>query len=49
MSMFGKGRSRLDVVSAEFLPHEKNLFILVADGECNLHILQYDPERTLCP
>ncbi|KAF2417221.1 hypothetical protein EJ08DRAFT_654574 [Tothia fuscella] len=45
MAMFGKGRSRMDVVSAEFLPYGKLLFILVADGDCNLHVLQYDPEH----
>jgi cleavage and polyadenylation specificity factor subunit 1 len=47
MSLFGKGRARMEVVAAEFLPYGKHLFILVADAESNLHVLQYDPERKL--
>jgi hypothetical protein len=45
MSLFGKGRARMEVIAAEFLPYGKHLFILVADTESNLHVLQYDPER----
>lgn len=45
MALFGKGRARMEVVSAELLPHGKQLYIIVADAECNLHVLQYDPER----
>ncbi|QDS67966.1 hypothetical protein FKW77_009040 [Venturia effusa] len=45
MFLFGKGRSRMEVITAEFLPHNKNLFILVADADCNLHVYQFDPEH----
>jgi cleavage and polyadenylation specificity factor subunit 1 len=45
MSLFGKGRSRMEVMTAEFLPHNKHLFILVADADSNLHVLQFDPDR----
>jgi cleavage and polyadenylation specificity factor subunit 1 len=49
MSLFSKGRARMEVIAAEFLPHGKHLFILVADAESNLHVLQYDPERKSLP
>ncbi|KAE9968773.1 hypothetical protein BLS_005663 [Venturia inaequalis] len=45
MFLFGKGRSRMEVITAEFLPHNKDLFILVADADCNLHVFQFDPEH----
>ncbi|KAF4252641.1 hypothetical protein CNMCM8057_005920 [Aspergillus fumigatus] len=44
MSLFGKDQGYLEVVAAEFLPDGDKLFILVADSDCNLHVLQYDPE-----
>ncbi|OJJ46311.1 hypothetical protein ASPZODRAFT_133341 [Penicilliopsis zonata CBS 506.65] len=44
ITLFGKDSDYLDVVAADFLPDGKRLYMLVADGECNLHILQYDPE-----
>lgn len=34
----------MEVMSAEFLPHGKQLYILIADGDKNLQVLQYDPE-----
>jgi len=49
MILFGKSRSRMEVMTAEFLPHEKQLYIVVADADCNLHVLQFDPERTFTP
>lgn len=44
MTLFGKDLDELEVVTAEFLPDGKKLYILVADSDCNLHVLQYDPE-----
>jgi cleavage and polyadenylation specificity factor subunit 1 len=35
----------MEVITAEFLPDNKDLFILVADADCNVHVYQYDPER----
>jgi hypothetical protein len=32
------------VLDAEFLPFEKNLYIVVADGDEDLQVLQYDNE-----
>lgn len=44
MTLFGKDTAYLEVVAADFLPDGNKLYILVADSECNLHVLQYDPE-----
>lgn len=44
MTLFGKDSAGLEVISAEFFPDEDQLYILVADGDCTLHVLQYDPE-----
>lgn len=45
MTVFGKSRSRMEVVAAEFMPHERQLYILIADADCNVHVLEYNPER----
>ncbi|KAL4902493.1 hypothetical protein BDW74DRAFT_157890 [Aspergillus multicolor] len=44
MSLFAKDLDYLEVVAADFLPDGNKLFIVVADSDCNLHVLQYDPE-----
>lgn len=44
MTLFGKDMDELEVVAADFLPDGKKLYIIVCDGDCNLHVLQYDPE-----
>lgn len=44
MAVFSKGPSRMEVIAAEFLPHEKQLYIIVGDADKNIHVLQYDPE-----
>ena len=44
MSLFAKDAEYLEVVAADFLPEGKKLYILVSDSDCNLHVLQYDPE-----
>lgn len=46
MTLFGKDLDELEVVTADFLPDGKKLYILVADSDCNLNVLQYDPEGT---
>lgn len=46
MRLFGKYIQNLEVIAADFLPDGKQLYIVVADAECNIHILQFDPERT---
>lgn len=44
MTLFGKDPQYLEVVAADFLPNGNKLYMLVADSDCNLHVLQYDPE-----
>ena len=44
MTLFAKDNLGLPVITAEFLPDGKQLFILMADDECNFHMLQFDPE-----
>lgn len=44
MTLFGKDPEYLEVVAADFLPDGRKLYFLVADGDCNIHVLQYDPE-----
>jgi cleavage and polyadenylation specificity factor subunit 1 len=45
MQLFGRDQKNLDVIAAEFLPDGKKLFIISADGDGTLHVLQYDPEN----
>lgn len=49
LSLFGKSRSQMEVVSAEFLPFEGQLYILIIDADLDIHVLQYDPERAYHP
>ncbi|KAA8642192.1 Cleavage and polyadenylation specificity factor subunit 1 [Aspergillus tanneri] len=44
LSLFAKDLDYRDVLAADFLPDGNRLFVLVADSDCNLHVLQYDPE-----
>ncbi|KAJ6109745.1 hypothetical protein N7486_001980 [Penicillium sp. IBT 16267x] len=44
MTLFGKDPEYLEVAAADFLPDGNKLYILVADSDCYLHVLQYDPE-----
>lgn len=48
MTLFGKDMDELEVVAADFLPDGKRLYMVVADADSDLYILQYDPEGT-CP
>jgi cleavage and polyadenylation specificity factor subunit 1 len=45
MTLFGKQTNDMEVVAAEVLPIGKELYIVAADSDCNLHILQFDPDR----
>ena len=47
LRLFGKSTSHIEVLAGEFLPDGKNLYLVVADADSNIHVLQYDPERTL--
>lgn len=46
MMLFGKSNTRLEVLNVEFLPDGKELFIVAADADGNIHLFQFDPERT---
>lgn len=45
MMLFGKSGKNMEIVVADLLPDGKDLFLVAADTDCNLHVLQYDPER----
>jgi cleavage and polyadenylation specificity factor subunit 1 len=44
LQLFGRDQLGLEVVAAEFLPNGKNLYIIAADGDGDLHVMQFDPE-----
>jgi cleavage and polyadenylation specificity factor subunit 1 len=46
MLLFGKSSTKMEVLTADLLPDGNELFIVAADADCNLHIMQFDPERT---
>ncbi|KAK5171969.1 mRNA cleavage and polyadenylation factor subunit [Saxophila tyrrhenica] len=45
LTTLGKSRTHMEVVCAEFLPFDGNLFLLIVDAAMDLHVLQYDPEN----
>ncbi|CAN8101264.1 unnamed protein product [Discula destructiva] len=45
MMLFGKSDTKLEVLNVDFLPDGKELFIIAADADANLHVLQFDPEH----
>ena len=49
MMLFGKSNTTMEVLNADFLPDGRELFIVAADTDGNLHIFQFDPEREFDP
>ncbi|KAF3001310.1 mRNA cleavage and polyadenylation factor subunit [Curvularia kusanoi] len=45
MMLFGRSKHQLESITSEFLPHDEQLHIIVADADMNLQVLQYDPEN----
>ncbi|KAL8998200.1 MAG: hypothetical protein Q9169_002685 [Polycauliona sp. 2 TL-2023] len=45
LRLFGKSTSHIEVLAGEFLPDGRNLYLVVADADSNVHVLQYDPEQ----
>lgn len=45
MMLFGKSGRDIEVTAGEFLPSGGELGVVVGDVGCNLHVLQFDPER----
>jgi cleavage and polyadenylation specificity factor subunit 1 len=49
MILFGKSGKNMEIVAADLLPDGKELYIIAADADCALHVMQFDPERKLIP
>ena len=49
LRVFGKSSKHIEVLAADFLPDGKQLYVVAADADCNIHVLQFDPESTLPP
>lgn len=45
MMLMGKQTTDMEIVVVNFLPTAEGLYIVAADSDCNLHVLQFDPER----
>ncbi|KAL8777045.1 MAG: hypothetical protein Q9213_008033, partial [Squamulea squamosa] len=44
LRLFGKSTPHMEVLAADFLPDGKNLYLVIADADSNIHVLQFDPE-----
>ncbi|KAL8685626.1 MAG: hypothetical protein Q9218_007644, partial [Villophora microphyllina] len=44
LRLFGKSANHMEILAADFLPDGKNLCLVAADADSNIHILQFDPE-----
>lgn len=49
MMLFGKSAKNMEIMEVELLPDGKELYVVAADADCNLHVMQFDPERELLP
>ncbi|KAH7391412.1 CPSF A subunit region-domain-containing protein [Cadophora sp. MPI-SDFR-AT-0126] len=45
MMLFGKSAKNMEIMEADLLPDGKELYVVAADSDCNLHIMQFDPEH----
>ncbi|KAK1755263.1 protein cft1 [Echria macrotheca] len=45
MQLFGKSSTKLEVLTADFLPDGRELFIVASDADGHIHVLQFDPEH----
>lgn len=45
MRPFSKSPQKIEVTAADFLPDGKQLYMVVADADCNIHVLQFDPDN----
>ncbi|KAL9046240.1 MAG: hypothetical protein Q9214_000876 [Letrouitia sp. 1 TL-2023] len=45
LRLFGKSDPHIEVLAADFLPDAKALYLVVADADSNVHVLQFDPEN----
>lgn len=44
LQLFGRNQMGLEVMAAEFLPDGNSLYIIVADADGHIHVLQFDPD-----
>lgn len=49
MMLFGKSATKMEVLTADLLPDGGELYVVAADADCNLHVMQFDPERMFPP
>ena len=45
LSVLSKSRTHMEVIAAEFLPFDGQLYIMIMDANMDLHVLHYDPEN----
>ncbi|KAB5584746.1 CPSF A subunit region-domain-containing protein [Coniochaeta sp. 2T2.1] len=43
--LFGKSSTNLEMLNADFLPFNKELYIVASDPDGNLHILEFNPDH----
>jgi hypothetical protein len=49
MMLFGRSKHHLECMTADFLPFDQQLHIVVADADMNLQVMQFDPDRKSVP
>ncbi|KAI5864811.1 CPSF A subunit region-domain-containing protein [Durotheca rogersii] len=49
MVLFGKSSTKLEVLTADFLPDGDDLLIVACDSDGGIHVLQFDPDRRRPP
>lgn len=47
LRLFSKSPHAIEVLAADFLPDGKQLYLVAADADGNIHVLQFDPEGKL--
>ncbi|KAI1077379.1 CPSF A subunit region-domain-containing protein [Whalleya microplaca] len=45
MMLFGKSSTKLEILTADFLPDGNELLIVISDSDGGIHVLQFDPEH----
>ncbi|PBP22428.1 CPSF A subunit region [Diplocarpon rosae] len=45
MMLFGKSAKNMEIMEVDLLPDGNELYVVAADSDCNLHIMQFDPEH----
>ena len=45
LTVLSKSRTHMEVITAEFLSFEGQLYLIIIDANMDLHVLQYDPDN----